>query len=148
LWHVTLPAPPVCTLPAPPAAESRLRTTPDERPNFLLPTAARRAAGLTLALLVAACSSPGSAPNTPSAAQPGDGVRRDPVVAGRPARVFVMGGFGEGCESLDAPTMKVLQQPAKGSVSFEPGQETTINSSASGTCIGQRVRGTGIYYTA
>jgi hypothetical protein len=59
-----------------------------------------------------------------------------------------MAGFGEGCESLDAPTIVVAQPPAKGSVSFVPGQETTVNTSASGTCIGQRVLGTGIYYTA
>lgn len=62
--------------------------------------------------------------------------------------MFVMAGFGENCESLAAPTITVTQPPAKGSVSFEPGQETTINTSASGTCIGQRVLGTGIYYTA
>ncbi len=59
-----------------------------------------------------------------------------------------MAGFGENCESLAAPTITVTQPPAKGSVSFEPGQETTINTSASGTCIGRRVLGTGIYYTA
>lgn len=59
-----------------------------------------------------------------------------------------MAGFGEKCESLPAPAIKVTQPPAKGSVSFEPGQETTINTSASGSCIGQRVLGTGIYYTA
>jgi hypothetical protein len=100
---------------------------------------------------MAACSSPGPAPDTSSpgsGVQAGDGVRRDPVVAGRRARVFVMAGFGENCESLEAPTVTVTQAPAKGSVSFEPGQETTIKTSASGTCIGQRVLGTGIYYTA
>lgn len=59
-----------------------------------------------------------------------------------------MAGFGERCESLPAPSITVTAQPAKGSVSFEPGQETTVNTSASGTCIGQRVTGTGIYYTA
>ncbi len=59
-----------------------------------------------------------------------------------------MAGFGETCESLQSPTVTVTQPPAKGSVSFEPGQETTIKTSASGACIGQRVLGTGIYYTA
>ncbi|MCC7251807.1 hypothetical protein [Hyphomicrobium sp.] len=108
-----------------------------------------RAAGLLLMLLaLAACSSSGS-PEAPSA-QPraAEGVRRDPVVPGRPARVFVMAGFGENCESLASPTVKVTQPPTKGSVTFEPGQPTTVNTSASGTCIGTRVLGTGIYYTA
>jgi hypothetical protein len=62
--------------------------------------------------------------------------------------VFIMAGFGDKCESLPAPAITVTQQPIKGSVTFEPGQETAINTSASGTCIGQRVKGTGIYYTA
>lgn len=117
----------------------------------LLSNAALRAALLSLVLSITACSSPGPQPEvSPTAADPqsGDGVRRDPVVAGRRARVFIMAGFGEKCESLPAPAITVTRPPAKGSVTFEPGQETTINTSASRTCIGQRVRGTGIYYTA
>lgn len=117
----------------------------------MIPTVIRRAlplAGVLCAL--GACSSSGPPPDPVSSASPeaADGVRREPVVAGRRARVFVMAGFGENCESLAAPTITVTQPPAKGSVSFEPGQETTINTSASGTCIGRRVLGTGIYYTA
>ncbi len=100
--------------------------------------------------MLAGCSSsdPGSnaAANAPGSA--GDGVRRDPVVAGRRSRVFVMAGFGEKCESLATPNLTLTQPPQKGDVSFEPGQETTVNTSATGTCIGQRVTGTGIYYTA
>ncbi len=102
------------------------------------------AAGLVLALLLmAGCSSGPSntaPPPAPDAAG-GDGVRRSPVVAGRRARVFVMAG-------LPAPAIAITAAPSKGTVTFEPGQETTINTSASGTCIGQRVLGTGIYYTA
>jgi len=109
------------------------------------------AAGLVLALLLmAGCSSGPSntaPPPAPDAAG-GDGVRRSPVVAGRRARVFVMAGFGAKCESLPAPAIAITAAPSKGTVTFEPGQETTINTSASGTCIGQRVLGTGIYYTA
>ncbi|MGE0024819.1 MAG: hypothetical protein AB7S70_14440 [Hyphomicrobium sp.] len=117
------------------------------------PTLLRRAAALALAVHgLAACSAsgpPASAPPIATAAPAsGDGVRRNPVVAGRRARVFVMAGFGDTCESQPAPTITITQQPAKGSVTFEPGQETTVNSSASGTCIGARVSGTGIYYTA
>jgi hypothetical protein len=70
------------------------------------------------------------------------------VVAGRRALVFVMAGFGTNCESLPAPAITITAPPTKGSVSFDPGQETTVNTSASGTCIGQKVSGTGIYYTA
>lgn len=117
----------------------------------------RRAAGLAPTLsfalsLLSGCSSPSTPPAPPAegVAQPeaADGVRRNPVVAGRPGRVFVMAGFGERCESLPAPQIRITQPPSKGSVSFEPGQATTINTSASGTCIGKIVTGTGIYYTA
>jgi hypothetical protein len=116
----------------------------------LTPNDLRRAVALALTLIaVAGCSS--KAPTTqPAGGSPtaGDGVRRNPVVAGRRARVFVMAGFGESCESLPSPAISVTQPPAKGSVTFEPGQETTVNTSATGTCIGSRVLGTGIYYTA
>lgn len=112
----------------------------------------RRAAGLALLVHgMTACSAsgpPAGAPPIAAAPATGDGVRREPVVAGRRARVFVMAGFGDTCESLPAPAVTVTRQPAKGSVTFEPGQETTVNTSASGTCIGARVTGTGIYYTA
>lgn len=108
---------------------------------------------LTLAAsLLAGCSSSGSPPPEVPPATPGseagDGVRRSPVVAGRRSRVFVMAGFGAKCESLPAPNITITQPPAKGDVAFEAGQETTVNTSASGTCIGSRVTGTGIYYTA
>jgi hypothetical protein len=129
------------------------RDFPVQRANALTFNADYRFAWPVLALLLtAACSS-----SPPDGAQPsqatavdgtGDGVRRNPVVAGRRARVFVMAGFGAKCESLPAPNITITQPPAKGSVAFEPGQETTVNTSASGTCIGSRVTGTGIYYTA
>jgi hypothetical protein len=100
-------------------------------------------------LLTGCSSGPADAPpRAPSDTQNSDGVRRDPVVAGRRARVFVMAGFGTNCESLPAPAITITAPPTKGSVSFDPGQETTVNTSASGTCIGQKVSGTGIYYTA
>ncbi|MDQ8697304.1 hypothetical protein [Hyphomicrobium sp. LHD-15] len=109
------------------------------------------AAGMVLtSQLLAGCSSGPATPPPPASpgAEAGDGIRRSPVVAGRRARVFVMAGFGTNCESLPAPNIIITAPPAKGSVTFEPGQETTITTSASGTCIGQRVAGTGIYYTA
>ncbi len=105
------------------------------------------AAGLAVLPALTGCSS--SDPNAGAAPPQAEaGVRQTPVVAGRRARVFVMAGFGAQCESLPAPNLTVTLAPQKGDVSFEPDQETTVNTSASGTCIGQRVLGTGIYYTA
>lgn len=75
-------------------------------------------------------------------------VRSMPVVPGRPARVFIFAGFGENCEPVAAPQITITEPPAKGDVSFVPGQETTVQYSAHGTCAGRKVKGTGIYYTA
>jgi hypothetical protein len=74
--------------------------------------------------------------------------RSTPVVPGRPARVFIFAGFGTHCEQVAAPKITITAPPAKGDVSFVPGQETTIQYSAQGTCVGQKATGTGIYYTA
>ena len=108
-------------------------------------------AAVALALL-AACSSPGS----PSADDVGTqasvtadaATRSSPVVVGRPARVFVFAGVGKNCEPLAAPQITVTANPAKGDLSFKPGQETSIAASAQGTCVGQKSTGTGVYYTA
>jgi hypothetical protein len=75
-------------------------------------------------------------------------VRNTPVIAGRPARVFIFAGLGDKCEQLAAPQITVTNPPAKGELSFVPGQETTIAASARGTCTGQKGKGTGVYYTA
>jgi hypothetical protein len=109
--------------------------------------------GLALALVTAAgCSGLGSqgsdAPLTADGATVDAAVRATPVVAGRPARVFIFAGFGRRCETVAAPQITVTEPPTKGEVSFVPGQETTIQQSAQGTCIGQKTKGTGIYYTA
>ena len=85
---------------------------------------------------------PGDAPTADTA------VRSAPVVPGRAARVFVFAGFGDKCEEVAAPQITITAPPAKGEVTFVPGQETTIQHSAQGTCIGQKVQGTGVYYTA
>jgi hypothetical protein len=70
------------------------------------------------------------------------------VVPERPGRVFVMAGFDLDCRSLKPVTISIDRPPEKGSVSLRENQETTIQYSASGKCIGARVSGTGIYYTA
>jgi hypothetical protein len=114
------------------------------------------AAVLASALVgVAGCSGlssrGGSAPSAGSIAEAPTAdaaVRSTPVVPGRPARVFIFAGFGDKCEELAPPRVTVTESPAKGDVTFVPGQETTIKTSAKGTCIGQTAKGTGVYYTA
>lgn len=116
---------------------------------------ARALHAAVLALVVAGlagCSNVGSQgesaplPNKATAADAA--VRSTPVVPGRRARVFIFAGFGDNCEPVAAPQITITEPPAKGDVSFVPGQETTIQSSARGTCMGQKAQGTGIYYTA
>lgn len=70
------------------------------------------------------------------------------VSPGASTRVFVMAGFDETCQPVAKPVIEVVKPPRKGSVAFREGQSTTIMSSLSGKCIGQRIAGTGIYYTA
>lgn len=111
--------------------------------------------GLSLALAVAAgCSGvgtqSGAAPPAGDALTPtaDAAVRNTPVVPGRAARVFVFAGFGDKCEPLAAPQITITHPPTKGELSFVPGQDTTIQASAQGSCIGQKTKGTGVYYTA
>lgn len=115
------------------------------------------AAGLLLALAgMAGCSGAGSqgpaAPLAGDAAGPAPtadaAVRSTPVVPGRRARVFIFAGLGDNCERIAAPQVTITAPPSKGDISLEPGQETTIKTSAKGTCIGQTATGTGVYYTA
>ena len=70
------------------------------------------------------------------------------VSPGASTRVFVMAAFDDACKAIAAPAIEVVKPPRKGSVSLREGQTTTIMSSLSGKCTGQRVTGTGIYYTA
>lgn len=111
--------------------------------------------GLVL-ILAATPGCSGIATQSGTAPLPGDApaptadaaVRNTPVVPGRAARVFVFAGFGDKCEPLAEPNITVTNPPSKGALSFVPGQETTIQASAQGTCIGQKTKGTGVYYTA
>jgi hypothetical protein len=75
-------------------------------------------------------------------------VRGTRVVPDRPARVFVMAGFDTACKALRPVTITIDKAPTQGSVSLREGQQTTIQYSVSGRCIGSRITGTGIYYTA
>lgn len=128
----------------------------------MIEATAAHGGGLPLTLLVAlalsGCSA-GQPAGDAALSPPGDaaqqaapseatGTRTSPVVAGRPARVFIMAGVGKACEQLAPPEITITAQPAKGDVSFTPGQETTIATTAQGTCIGTKTKGMGIYYTA
>jgi hypothetical protein len=125
----------------------------NRRPSRPLPAAvlALAVAGMTGCSGVSSQGSgtalPGAAP-TPGAPTSDIAVRKTPVVPGRPARVFIFAGFGDNCEPLPEPELAITAAPAKGDVTFQPGQETTIKTSEKGTCIGQTAKGTGVYYTA
>jgi hypothetical protein len=70
------------------------------------------------------------------------------VSPGGTTRVFVMAGYDAACKPTPPALITVDVPPAKGSVSLREGQGITVRSSAGGTCIGAKVEGTGIYYTA
>ncbi len=114
---------------------------------------------MSLLLLAAGCapSGPqgnmaageGSAPATVTkAAGPTPGVRTSNFVPGRAARVFIFAGVDGNCASLPAPELTVTRPPAKGDVSFRPGQQTKFAVTATDSCIGAKAVGTGVYCTA
>ena len=70
------------------------------------------------------------------------------VSPGASTRVWIMATFDDKCQPMAAPKIDITIQAAKGSVTFREGQSTTVKSSRSGTCIGARVTGTGVYYAA
>lgn len=92
------------------------------------------------ALLASAAIAPAMAQDAP--------VRGTKAVPDRPARVFVLAAFDKACGRVADPVIQIDQAPAKGTVTFRHGQETTIQYSLSGQCVGKKVAGTGIYYTA
>lgn len=111
---------------------------------------------VAMSVVMSGCSSPG--PVVPAGATAGAAgqpppamdaaTRGTPVVAERPARVFIFAGVGKACEPVAEPEITIAALPSQGDVSLRTGQETTIMSSAQGTCIGAKARGTGVYYTA
>jgi hypothetical protein len=108
--------------------------------------------GVIAALLLAACGAPPTLGGlgVPTKAQPNTdaATRSSPVIVGRPARGFVFAALGARCEPLEAPEITVTVPPAKGALSFKPGQPTIIATSAKGTCSGRDALGTGMYYDA
>lgn len=57
-------------------------------------------------------------------------------------------GLGPKCEPLPAPQITVTAPPAKGDLSFEPGQSMVLTTATNPACIGKPATGTGLYYTA
>lgn len=96
-----------------------------------------------LAVLVATAMTPALAV---SAQEPPRGATR--VAPGGTTRVYVLAAFDRDCRSLPRPAIVVTTPPAKGEVSFREGQSVVVQQSLSGQCLGSRVSGTGIYYTA
>lgn len=70
------------------------------------------------------------------------------VIPDRPARVFVMAGFDTACKSIAPVRITITSPPAQGQITLREAQSTTVQYSVSGACIGSKVVGTGIYYTA
>ena len=81
-----------------------------------------------------------------SAQEPPRGATR--VSPGGTTRVYVMAGFDAQCKPTPAATITIDVAPTKGTVSLREGQSIIVQQSVSGSCVGQRVTGTGIYYTA
>lgn len=108
-------------------------------------------AGMLAALLASACAQVPAlqiqTASVPTAAKEPQ-VRGTPVVSGRPARVYIMAGFKEADCSPIAPVIQITKPPSKGQVTLTPNQPTTIQHSGSGKCMGSKLPGTGIYYTA
>lgn len=108
---------------------------------------------LTIGLAAAGCSTTptsliatGSLPKTASATAKPTPIAK-PVKAAKPTRMYVWAGFKEKDCSPAEPQMALAVTPTKGDVSFRPNETITIQHSASGKCVGQRVSGTAIYYT-
>ncbi len=109
--------------------------------------------GALAAVILAGCSAqgpqlPSDATALGSAPTQDAATRTEPVVPGRPGRVFIFAGLGENCEQLPMPQITVDQAPAQGVLTYRSGQTTTIAASKSGKCIGKTATGTGVYYTA
>jgi hypothetical protein len=70
------------------------------------------------------------------------------VTSDTPARVFVLAGLAADCSPISIPMITVGQAPTKGTITFVPVPETTVQFSVSGKCIGKHVPGVGVFYKA
>ncbi len=116
--------------------------------------AAKTWVAATFCLAIAGCSTTpssliatGSLPKvSATASQPKTFAK--PVQVAKPTRMYVWAGFKEKDCSPVVPQMSLAVTPTKGDVSFRPNETITVQHSASGKCVGQRVSGTAIYYTS
>ncbi|MFY0614244.1 MAG: hypothetical protein JXQ99_22130 [Hyphomicrobiaceae bacterium] len=108
---------------------------------------------LVTGLAIAACSTtPASFISTGSLPKVSETVTKPtafakPVKAAKATRMYVWSGFKEKDCSPVAADMKVATAPTKGTITFKPNEPITIQHSASGKCVGQRMQGTAVYYT-
>ncbi len=87
----------------------------------------------------------GSVTPSPKPAQAAKPAKR--VVAAKAAKMYVWNAFMEkDCRPIE-PALSVTQAPARGKLSFKPNESVVVQHSISGKCVGQRMAGTGIYYT-
>jgi hypothetical protein len=116
------------------------------------PQALRISLTLLATLLLTACAqeNPLGQPQALTAEAPtrDAATRTNPVVAGRPSRVFVYAALGPKCEPLAPPAVRIVTPPTRGEITLRPGQQTTIAASTGGNCVARPAVGTGIYYTA
>lgn len=68
-------------------------------------------------------------------------------VPDRPGRVYIFAGFDAACQATGPVTVTIIAEPKQGAISLRDGQETRI-AAPPGPCVGTRIRGTGVYYTA
>ena len=69
------------------------------------------------------------------------------VHSGRPSLVYTLLSFDKACRPV-ALQITVDRQPTKGEVAFKPEAPGTVLSSPSGQCVGTRMAGTAVMYTA
>jgi hypothetical protein len=60
----------------------------------------------------------------------------------------VLAGLAADCSPISIPMITVDRAPTKGTVTFVPVPETTVQFSVSGKCIGKHVPGVGVFYKA
>jgi hypothetical protein len=109
-------------------------------------------AGLACIAMLGGCSiqNPAAELTTASIAAPPT-VKTNPgtrVTSDAAARVFVLAGLAADCSPISIPMITVSQAPTKGTITFVPVGETTVQFSLSGKCVGRRVPGVGVFYKA
>ena len=109
-------------------------------------------AGLACIGLLGGCSiqNPAAELTTASIAAPPPAktVHGTRVTSDAAARVFVLAGLAADCSPISIPMITVSQAPTKGTITFVPVGDTTVQFSLSGKCVGRRVPGVAVFYKA